>query len=752
MLVCFLLLPGSLLISLAGSVMVVTAVSVAVATYAGPAMLTLLGPNVNRWSLKSKESPGMAWLGPVQRALRHPAIASIVIGIAVLAIAAPARGLDIGPPSPSQLPEDDQARLDFELIEDEVGPGWETPFVIVAEANNGSIADSERLAVIAQWQEEIAADPGVRTVFGPGNVGPRVEPLRRLGRQLMDDGPDSRINRGLKQLSQATIGARRLVDGLLAANAGAELIANAPLPPASQITRFQTGAKKASDGAQQVALGSVNLSFGVDGVRRGVKNNTKPSALREQSAVNDIGRRVDALSGPANHVDKRLRDALDALQGMTVGKTDAEFAAALAAVQDAAGSAKTLGPDVSSLREVVGRAIDDAASLARGLTNLENDLTRIHGGSKQLVIGNRTLSNANRRLADGTKSLDGFADGIERLAAGAAELASGLTRLGNGAGRLSGGLNRANRQGERANERLGQLRRASPGLFDSGYFVLSSLDGAPEASRERAAQGINVDDGGNAAAILAIPRDTVNTPGIAAVNDRLDEDAAALAEAGDLTTGVTGGAATLNDYDTATSARIPLVVFVVSLITFLVLIVVLRALILPLIAVLLNLLTVAAAFGVLAIIPHVPGLSIGGDGYMDAVGAVSVFGVVFGLSIDYAVFLLARMREGRSMGLDNEEAISFGLEKTAGVITGAAAIMAGVFVAFATAKIDTVSQVGIALTVAVILDATVIRLILLPALMKLIGEKVWWLPAWLERALPQLDLEGRRAPATEKLA
>jgi RND superfamily putative drug exporter len=103
------------------------------------------------------------------------------------------------------------------------------------------------------------------------------------------------------------------------------------------------------------------------------------------------------------------------------------------------------------------------------------------------------------------------------------------------------------------------------------------------------------------------------------------------------------------------------------------------------------------------------------------------------------------MREHYENNSSNEEAIVFGLERTARVITGAAAIMMAVFVAFAGADIATVSQLGVGLTVAVVLDATVVRIVLLPALMLLLGDRVWWLPQRLERILPEIDLHGSRA-------
>jgi RND superfamily putative drug exporter len=131
---------------------------------------------------------------------------------------------------------------------------------------------------------------------------------------------------------------------------------------------------------------------------------------------------------------------------------------------------------------------------------------------------------------------------------------------------------------------------------------------------------------------------------------------------------------------------------------------------------------------------------LGGHEYVNAVGATMIFGIVFGLSIDYAVFLIARMRERYEVDGDNRAAIAYGLEKTAGVITGAAAIMAAVFVSFATAPIATVSQMGVGLTVAILLDATVVRIVLLPALMLLLGDRVWRVPRVLDRILPRRNM------------
>ena len=168
-------------------------------------------------------------------------------------------------------------------------------------------------------------------------------------------------------------------------------------------------------------------------------------------------------------------------------------------------------------------------------------------------------------------------------------------------------------------------------------------------------------------------------------------------------------------------------VFAITIVTLLMMIVIVRALLLAALAVALNLATVGVAFGVIVLLFNVP------DGYplrrphlrrRDRGGGM--FGVVFGLSIDYAVFLLMRMKESYDRDGENAAAISLGLEKTARVITGAAAIMMAVFIAFAAAPIATVSQLGVGLTIAVLLDATVVRIVLLPALMLLLGDRVWW--------------------------
>jgi RND superfamily putative drug exporter len=295
--------------------------------------------------------------------------------------------------------------------------------------------------------------------------------------------------------------------------------------------------------------------------------------------------------------------------------------------------------------------------------------------------------------------------------------------------------------GKRLRRGSERLRRGSPQIFDSGYFVLSALDGAPHELRERAAEAVDLKRSGQAATLLVFSRYALNTPGSIDFQGQLEDDARQLSRRTGLEAAVAGGPAVLNDYSSVTRERIPIVVLAITLATFLVLVLILRAVPLAALAVGLNLATVGVAFGILTLLTDLPAsVPLGGHEYIDSVGATMIFGIVFGLSIDYAVFLLVRMREHYDREGDHRAAITFGLEKTARVITGAAAIMLAVFVVFGSASIATVSQLGIGLTVAVLLDATVVRIVLLPALMLLIGDRVWWLPRWLERILPRLSV------------
>ena len=189
--------------------------------------------------------------------------------------------------------------------------------------------------------------------------------------------------------------------------------------------------------------------------------------------------------------------------------------------------------------------------------------------------------------------------------------------------------------------------------------------------------------------------------------------------------------------------------FVVCL-SFIVLLLVLRSVLLPLKAVLMNVLSVAAAYGVLVIVFQwgwFDGfLGFQSLGYVQAITPALLLAVVFGLSMDYEVFMLSRIKERYQATGDNRQAVAQGLAASAGTISSAALIMVAVFAIFAGTGVPQVKEIGVGLAVAIALDATVVRLVLVPTTMELMGKWNWWLPAWLDRVLPDMDFEASEPP------
>ena len=213
---------------------------------------------------------------------------------------------------------------------------------------------------------------------------------------------------------------------------------------------------------------------------------------------------------------------------------------------------------------------------------------------------------------------------------------------------------------------------------------------------------------------------------------------------------VSGLTAGSKDFIDVTTAHLPIVFAFVLGLAFILLLVTFRSIVVPIKAIVLNLLSVGSAYGVLVLVFQ----DAHGEKLLNfqSVGGIApwiplfLFVILFGLSMDYHVFILSRIREAVDRGMSNDDAVAHGIKSTAGVVTSAALVMVAVFGSFALASDQLAQQIGVGLAAAILIDATLVRAVLLPATMKLLGARNWYLPKRLSW-LPKLEHEPEAAPA-----
>jgi putative drug exporter of the RND superfamily len=277
--------------------------------------------------------------------------------------------------------------------------------------------------------------------------------------------------------------------------------------------------------------------------------------------------------------------------------------------------------------------------------------------------------------------------------------------------------------------------------------VLQPLRAAVEADEGIAAVAPpEVDAGAGVATLVAFPTTGPQDAATLATVERLRADVfPAVLGDGPASAHVGGQTASFADLGDRVRDRLPLLVAAVVL-SFLLLTVVFRSVVVPLKAALLNLLSIGASYGVLVMVFQW-GWGAGLIGLESTVPVVSfipmfMFAIVFGLSMDYEVFLLSRVRGEYVATGDNDAAVIRGIAGTARVITSAALIMISVFLGFVLGDDPAIKMFGLGLATAIFVDATIVRMVLVPATMKLLGDANWWLPRWLDRLLPAVELEG----------
>jgi RND superfamily putative drug exporter len=785
MLVSLQVLPGSFVSSLTLAVSAASVLSVLSALFATPAILMMLGPNLDRWSLPRRRRSGTLAMGWSRRLSRRP---GFVLGLifALMACGAWALTLDTNTGGASQLPPDDSGRIQQEDIERELGPGWTAPFEIVVDSGGQPITTKQRLEALADFQRRVEEDPGVEAMAGFASLERTTEQLgsteRRLARQ---ERGVTRLNHGLARVEDGSgqttdgflggaEGARRLSSAVGESAQGTDQLASGLQSSAAGSTKLSGGLDRSSEGSGKLTDATAEASDGADRLSEKVAKARKQTAEAVgsgRSLKNALREGEEALdAAPLGTAEEQLRAAWGALQRMTAGRADAQYAAAVEAVrqaslnlsgtepgsdeeaESASGVAAALqqGLDQFDLGLYLAARQDKSGRSARdGMVKLEKASAKLDRGLARLLEHSRDLSAGMARLSRNGERLP---PGLQRLSNGADRLLAGLGEIEGGSGSLAGGLEGGAQRSRLLTGAVGKLRDGtegqgqditaqSPGIFRSGYFYLAGLDGSRPDRRNQAGFLVNLANGGSTARMLVIPKDPLASSEVAATGDRIAADAADLSREMHSEVLVGGLSSSLVDLNQTLREQVPFARLVLSLVTIAVLLLVARSLLLPVIAALLNLLTVSACLGLMALL--FDGSLLGGPGYVDtAVIPASVI-LTFGLAIDYEVFIFARIREEYLRTGSTRAAIDDGLAHTAHVISGAALIMIVVFLTFSISPLANLRNLGVSQAIGVFIDAFIIRFVILPATMRALGDRCWWIPKWLDAILPGQSL--RRA-------
>ncbi len=766
--------PGTGVLSAAMGVGVVTVLAAVGATIAVPAALMLTGRHLDRWALPGGAPRSHGLSGAVAGLAARKPLVGLGAAVALAALAIPAMSLDTAVPAASSLPKDSPARQDHDDLARIMGGGWAEPFEIVAVTHRGPVTTAARLAVLQRAQRSLAADPDVRAVLGPGAIASSAARLRKAGRQAVAaqravprkagervgaldrevsaaatgvgtlrgalagaSGAAERIGAGSQKMQSgvgslrsglrgAGAGAARLADSVAAADRGTQDLVATTRTARSSVRDLRTGSRRLAQGLQAIATGGRDLEgrlrqrTEVIGLSRGAIRTQRQQADQAIVAAQRVLTGTSSSTVLARAALARARQILatDLASGLDDPMTRLGEDAALA------GRIATAAPETEARRLATA-----SQSISDGLGQLDTRLRDLGGSVDALRYGAGTLAEALGRLTGGAGSLG---SGLSALTASVEGLARGVRDGERRSGELAGGLSDArsavrdlNAQGSgRTSSDPAGSRTASTGFFDSGYFLLAALEGGGTT----VPFGVNVDRGGQGARIVVVPRHGVDDPRTIALYERLRDVAAELRTSLDADAAVGGPAALLADYDEAANARLPLIVLMLAVVSALLLGLLLRSVVVPLLGVALNLLAVGATLGLLSLLFEGSSPLLGGPGTIDTVALTAIFGVAFALSIDYQVFIIARVREQWLAGHDEATAVRLGLAKTARVVTGAALSMVGVFAAFALADVASVRQFGVGLAIAVAIDATIIRLLLLPAALRLAGRWAWWTP------------------------
>jgi RND superfamily putative drug exporter len=460
MLIVPVLLPGVLVQSVAIGVALATALSMFSAFCIVPALLTLFGDNLDRWALPRRSAAGAA-VGWSRRLRTHPGIALAFV-FALLLFSGLAFNLDSGVATAGLLPPEDPGRQQTEEVERALGPGWVAPMEVVVDGDGSPVTTPSRLRALAALQRHVEAMPGVASTAG-------LIPIERGARKLAGlDGELERQQRGLGRLEsgitkigngatrsvagvrRAAKGSEAVSSGVAAAGAGAGALAGGLRQTSSGSAHLAQGLDRAGEGSDAVAVNADKASSGAGKLAHGLAvagektGEIQDSARLFKNAMNSGNARLGEVDSSLQGTEEQLAAARQALQRMTTGRGDSEYAAALAAVEEASrrlgGDDPETGeadPSAQSAKTGVERA-EGQFGVGLYLTNrLERSGEQASGGIEKLADAAAKLDRGLQRLAAGGRQVS---DGVATLARGGQQLSPALQRLANGAAHLTSGL------------------------------------------------------------------------------------------------------------------------------------------------------------------------------------------------------------------------------------------------------------------------------------------------------------------------
>ena len=735
--------------------------AIGIAVVVMPAALSLLGERAQAFSFgvpRFVERPWSALARQDRSVVAHAVPMGALATALLLVLAIPLTSIDTGPPSAKFLPSGNPARTSYERIAQVMGPGWPTPYNMVFISKSRPITDKQLLRKFDRFQAALVRDKRIVSVVGPGALADTSQQLNALPAGLQDS---SKLLKGGKQqlgilqsgLSQAAAGAATLRSGLSTA-------ASATGTAASGAGQIHAGLAQARSGAEQV---TTNLGKALDAARK-LRDGAAQALTGSKKIASNLGlvakagqagaplvKQMASDVGTSSSAVKSAVGATAALNGQLAAAAAAvaklpdgpEKAAAVGAISSAASAGGGLESSLSATSSTLTNASGVANVFSAQLGELSSGLAQLYAGSTQLTNGISQLSAGNAALAAGINEFAAkspeLSAGLRKLEAGAGQLESGLGQLGGGlsggvgpAGQLATGLGGAEskvaqfRSSLPSTKDLEQLQQQSPGLFNSGYFVLAAVAGARPPDVNQASFIVDIKNGGDAAMITVISRYASDDPRSRTLGEDLANRVDGFAHANELQGALGGQAGALGDFRSHAASRIWPVVIGISVIVTLLLMAMLRTVVLPVVAVAFDLLTAAATFGVVSLLFSGDNPAFGGVGYVDPMTIIATFSLIFGVTILYEVMLLARTREAFIATGDPSAALRTGLGRTAAAATGAAIAMVAVLIPFATSSVINVRQVGVAMAIAVVLDALIVRPVLLPAAVQILGRWCWW--------------------------